>query len=99
MQIVQERISARSRFRRREAGTPDRLKMLFGGTDRAREDEMIAVAFAPVSGMIDQRTQDVQAEPADWPVGDGPIEVGRGGEQRIERRSVVTELDRQLSAT
>jgi hypothetical protein len=44
--------------------------------DRAEEDEMIAIAFAPVPGLIDEGSQDVQAEPADGPVRDGPIEIG-----------------------
>jgi hypothetical protein len=59
---------------------------------------MIAVAIASVPGMIDQRSQDVQAKPSDRSVGHWPFEIGCGRGQRIEWRSVITELDRQLSA-
>ena len=76
VQTAQERISRRSRFRRCEAATRVRLKTLFGGTDRAPKDEMIAVAFTPVSGVIDQRPQDMQAESTNRPVCNGRSRSG-----------------------
>src|SRR5215469_17506903 len=97
-QIVQERISRRSRLRRREAATRVRRETLIGGTDGAPEDKMVPVGFAPVSRMFYERSKDVQAETADPPVRDGSFEIWQGRDQRIERRSIVTELDRQLSA-
>src|SRR6266404_1233278 len=72
-----------------------RLQVSFVVHDLSSEDEMVTIAVAGIPGVIDERSEDWEAEPADRPVCRGLIEIGQGPHQRVERPAVIAECDLQ----
>ena len=67
-----------------------------GADDLSRENEVIVVAVARVSRFVDERSHNVQAEPASRPRRCRLIEIGQGAGQRVEWSAVIAEFDLQL---
>jgi hypothetical protein len=63
--------------------------------DLSSEDKMVTIAVAGISGVIDERSQDWEAEPADRPICRVLIEIGQGAQQRVEWPAVIAERDLQ----
>jgi len=59
---------------------------------------VIAGALSAVAGLVDESTNDFNAEPANRSLFAGPIEIHSGMGERIEGRAVVDKIDRQPAA-
>jgi hypothetical protein len=53
--------------------------------------KVVAAALAAVAGLVDERADKVDTEPADGAIFSGRIQIRRAKSERIERRSIVGE--------
>src|SRR6516225_4323194 len=89
-QTAQARMSA---TRRSKASLTVLSVVLFAADGVSDEDEMIALVVAGISRIIDERPQDVQAEPADLPICPRLVEIRQGADLRVERPAVIGEFN------
>ena len=67
--------------------------MSIGVPDLSAEDEIIAITLAGISGIVGERSQDLEAQSTYPPVYRGLIEVGQRMGQRVEWPPVIAEFD------
>ena len=59
--------------------------------------EVVAVVLAAVAGLVDERADNMDTEPADWALFSRRVQIRRAESERIERRPIVDETDSEAA--
>jgi signal-transduction protein with cAMP-binding, CBS, and nucleotidyltransferase domain len=59
--------------------------------------KVVAAALAAVAGLVDQRADKVDTEPADWALFSRRVQIRRAKRERIERRPIVGKTDSEAA--
>ena len=59
--------------------------------DVAHQIQVVAAARAAVAGLVDERADNVDPEPADGALFSRRVQIRHGGSERIERRPIIDE--------